>query len=124
MVDRIRFDVLDYCSAHQTDLIFTYVYAGAGDDNDIRQFIDVIENNQGKVEFIELTANREDLIDRAANESRKRYKKLIDPAKMAEITEQMDIYSIPFIDSLQVNTSETNPDDAVGLIANKLKLIG
>lgn len=123
LVDRIRFDVLDYCSAHHTNLIFTYVYAGASDDDDIRKFVNVIENNQGRVDFIELTATREDLIDRAANESRKKYKKLIDPAKMAEITEQMDIYSIPFVDSLKINTSETDSDDAADLIAKKLELI-
>lgn len=48
LVDRIRFDVFNYCSRHQTDLIFTYVYAGHNDDTDIRQFVKIIEDNQGK----------------------------------------------------------------------------
>lgn len=122
LVDQIRFDVLDYCAKHQTDLIFTYVYAGQDDDTDIRQFVKIIEDNQGEVDFVELTASREDLIDRAANESRKRYRKLVDPAEMAKITEQMDIYSIPFVDSLKINTSEIDPDDAADRIAREFGL--
>lgn len=123
LVDKIRFDVLDYCSKHQTDLIFTYVYAGSDDDTDIRQFVKIIEDNQGEVDFVELTASREDLISRVANESRKKHGKLVDPAKMAKITERMDIYSIPFVDALKIDTSEINSDEAASLIADKFELI-
>lgn len=76
------------------------------------------------MDFVELTASREDLINRAANESRKRYRKLVDPAEMAKITEKMDIYSIPFVDALKINTSEMGPDDAAKLIVKKLRLVG
>ena len=74
LVDRIRFDVLDYCSKNQTDLIFTYVYAGSDDDENVRDLIRTIESNEGRVLFIEATATREDLIDRVDNDSRKKYK--------------------------------------------------
>ena len=49
LVDRIRFDVLDYCSKNHTDLIFTYVYEGSDDDANVRDFIKTIEDNQGEV---------------------------------------------------------------------------
>jgi len=123
LVDRIRYDVLDYCSQHGTDLIFTYVYEGEEeDDEDIRKFTEIITRNQGTITFIELTANREDLIKRANSESRRKQKKLIDPAKMARITENMNKYSISFVDALKINTSELNPDEAVTLIRQKIKL--
>src|SRR5687768_16284537 len=64
LVDTIRLDVFEYCAKNGTDLIFTYVYEGEEDDDEVRRFIDSIEKNGGSVRFIELTADKEDLIDR------------------------------------------------------------
>lgn len=122
LVDRIRFDVLDYCSKNNTDLIFTYVYEGSDDDDNVRDFIKTIESNDGTVLFVELTANREDLMSRVDNESRKKFKKLIDPVVMGKITEDMSIYSIPFVDSLKINTSELTPDQSAKTVIGKFKL--
>src|SRR5919199_4476370 len=55
LVDTIRLDVLDYCSKHDTDLIFTYVYQGADDDNNVKSLVRKIEDNGGEVIFVELT---------------------------------------------------------------------
>lgn len=122
LVDQIRFDVLGHCAKHQTDLIFTYVYEGADDDENVRQYIETIESNDGEVLFVELTADRDDLIDRVSNESRTRYKKLTDPEVMTKITENLDIYSIPFVDSLMINTSQLNPDESTNFIIKELEL--
>lgn len=120
LVDRIRFDVLDYCSKNNTDLIFTYVYAGSDDDNNVREFIKIIEENNGEVIFIELSASREDLINRVNNESRSKFKKLTDPEIMRDITQDMSIYSIPFVKSLKVDTSTLSADEAVAIITENL----
>lgn len=122
LVNRIRFDVLDYCSKNDTDLIFTYVYEGSDDDENVRQLVRTIESNDGEVIFIELSANREDLIARVDNESRKRYKKLTDIEVMKDITKDMSIYSIPFVEALKIDTSVSSPDDAVTLIRTTYKL--
>ncbi len=120
LVDRIRFDVLDYCSKNQTDLIFTYVYEGSDDDENVRQFIDIIEKNNGEVVFVELTAKKEDLISRVDNESRMIFKKLTDPGVMEKITQDMSVYSIPFVSSLKINTSQLSPNDSVNTIVSIL----
>ena len=122
LLDRIRFDVLDYCSKNQTDLIFTYVYEGSDDDDDVRGFIKTIEYNQGEVLFVELSAHKEDLIERADNESRKKFKKLVDPQKMESIVQDMSIYSIPFVDALKINTSESSPDESAARIIREFAL--
>lgn len=124
LVDRIRFDVLDYCSKNQTDLIFTYVYEGKDDDENVRQYINSIEKNNGEVVFVELTANKEDLISRVDNESRTKFKKLADPAIMEKITQDMSIYTIPFVSSLKINTSNLSPSDSVEAIISSLPDIG
>ena len=122
LVDRIRFDVLDYCSKNNTDLIFTYVYGGSDDDGGIHRFIKTIKDNNGEVLFVELTANQADLIDRVDNESRKKYKKLTDPAIMDEITQDMSSYSIPFVQSLKLNTSELTALESSALIRKTFEL--
>lgn len=122
LVDTIRLDVLDYCSQNETDLIFTYVYGGEGDNANVKSFIRTIENNKGEVKFVELTANRQDLIDRVDNESRKRFKKLSDPVILADITEDMSIYSIPFVDPLKINTSLLDANESAKRIVSKLDL--
>ena len=122
LVDRIRFDVLDYCAKNQTDLIFTYVYEGSDDDENVRDFIRTIESNGGNVLFVEITADREDLINRVDNDSRKKFKKLVDPVIMRNITEDMSVYSIPFVESLRINTSVLSADESVDVIVNEFSL--
>ena len=122
LVDRIRVNVLDYCSKNQTDLIFTYVYEGSDDDDSVRGLVKTIEDNQGEVLFVELSADREDLISRVDNESRRRYKKLTDPVVMDRITRDMSPYSIPFVDPLKINTSVLSSDEAAEAIVNSYRL--
>lgn len=123
LVDQIRFDVLGYCASQGTDLIFTYVYAGEEDNENVRRYMNVIQEHGGDVVFIELMANRDDLIERVSNESRRRFKKLTDPEVLAKITENMSIYSIPFVEPIKINTSIMSPDESAKFIANELELI-
>lgn len=123
LVDTIRVDVLDYCSKNGTDLIFTYVYGGSADDTNVKTFTETVQKNNGEVVFVELTASREDLINRVDNESRTKYKKLTDPAILSSITEEMGIYSIPLVEPLRINTSELSPDESAKYIADKLQLV-
>lgn len=123
LVDTIQFDVLEYCAQHDTDLIFTYVYGGPDDDGNVKDFTKKIESNGGTVHFVELMADQEDLVDRVDNASRKRFKKLTDKQIMTELTEDMSRFSIPYVDSLKINTSEVNADEATVLIAHSLHLV-
>lgn len=120
LVDRIRVDVLDYCSRNNTDLIFTYVYEGSDDDANVRKYTDVVESNGGEVCFVEITASKEDLMDRVDSEARKKYKKLTDPEVMDELTRDMSIYSIPFVDPLKINSSLSSPEQSARAIADHL----
>ena len=52
--------------------------------------------------------------------SRKKYKKLTDPEIMKTITEDMDIYSIPFVKSLKIDTSVLSSDKAAAAIVENL----
>lgn len=123
LVDQIRFDVLTYCARNDTNLIFTYVYEGEDDNDNVKAFIDCIESNGGAVDFIELSASRNDLITRVDNESRKRFKKLTDRSIMEEITSDLSKYTIPFVQAIKINTSEIDAKESAEVIARKLDLL-
>ncbi len=123
LVNQIRRDVMDYCSKNNTDLIFTYVYENEESDHEmVKEMVDIIESNGGVVKFVELTADRNDLISRVDNQSRKQFKKLTDPEKMTELTEDMSKFSISGIDSVKIDTSKLSPDQAVDKIVQEFKL--
>lgn len=123
LVDKIRFDVMEYCTQNNTDLIFTYVYGGVEDDIKVRSFMDKVESNGGQILFVELSADANDLINRVDNDSRKRFKKLLDKKIMTELTQDMSRFTIPFVNALKINTSTTKPHESAEIIARKLDLI-
>jgi predicted kinase len=121
LIDTIRYDVINYCAEQGHDLIFTYVYEGGEDDDiDIRRFIDIIEKHHGEVVFIELSATRDDLIARVDSDSRKIHGKLIDPVKMARITQDMNKFRIAYVTPIEINTSNIDPNAAVADIIERI----
>lgn len=123
LVDTIRFDVMEYCAQNDTDLIFTYVYGGPQDDANVKAYKKKIESNGGQVMFVELAADAQDLIDRVNNDSRKKFKKLLDKEVMTELTQDLSIFTIPFVAPLRINTSHTSPTESVDIIIKKLGLV-
>lgn len=122
LVETLRNDVLSYCAQHDTDLIFTFVYGGSDDDTVIGEYVRSVESHGGQIEFIELTAKKEDLLDRVQDESRTQHKKLTNPKIMDEITQDMSKYSIPNVDALKIDTSQTSPTEAAKIIASTLSI--
>ena len=122
LVDTIREDVLEYCAKKGTDLIFTFVYDGPEGDDNVKNLINAVERNGGKVKFVELMADKQSLLERVGNESRKKYQKLTDADIMDSLTQDMSIYSIPFVEPLKVNTSELSPEEAARFIIHELQL--
>lgn len=122
LVDKIRYDVMEYCAQNNTDLIFTYVYGGPEDDVKVKSFIKRVESKGGEVVFVELTADAADLINRVDDQSRKRFKKLLDKNIMSKLVENMSIFTIPYVKALRINTSKTTPIQSAKIIAKKLDL--
>lgn len=122
LVDKIRLDVMEYCTQNNTNLIFTYVYGGIEDDVKVKSFIERIESNGGQILFVELTADTDDLINRVDNDSRKRFKKLLDKKIMTALTEDMSKFTIPYVNALKINTSEKDPEESAKLIVSEFNL--
>ena len=123
LVNELRYQVFEYCAKHETDLIFTVVYGGKGDESIFKEYISKINEYGFEISFVELTASSDDLINRVENESRKKYKKLTDQHVMKNLVSDLSVFSIPFVDSLKVNTSELTADESAQYIAKQLGLL-
>lgn len=125
LVDRLRNDVFEYCAQKGTDLIFTFVYGGNSDDENmtVKSYIKSVEKHGGKVVFVELTTDKEELLKRVNNESRKQHQKLLDPKIIGEFLESQDRSSIHFVESIKVDTTTMQPDEAAKFITSQLGLL-
>jgi len=124
LVDKLRIDVFEYCAQKGKDLIFTYVYGGLGGDEEtiIKDQVDAVESHGGKVEFVELVANEEELLRRVGNESRSKHKKLLDPNVLQKFLNAERQQSISFSNAYRIDTSFTPPKESAKLIATKIGL--
>ncbi|MEO8105593.1 MAG: AAA family ATPase [Candidatus Saccharibacteria bacterium] len=123
LVNSLRHDVLAYCSQHQTNLIFTYVYDGPDDNTTVRDLVRSVTDNGGHVRFVELTAARSVLLDRVANASRKKHQKLVDRAVLTELLETTSYPPIPYDDVFKLDTSIIDPQTAAHQIRRHFNLV-
>ena len=126
LVEKLRNDVFAYCAEKESDLIFTYVYGGAEDENEepiIKGYIRSVEAHGGEVLFVELTANHDELLQRVNNESRTKHNKLLDPTVLSKFLESRSELTIPFVKSTKVDTSSMPPSDSARFIAQELELL-
>lgn len=122
LVDLLREDVMRYCAAHNTDLIFTFVYDGPEDDEAVAKRVKAVTDSGGRVLFVELTAPHEVLLERVANESRKQHKKVVDAALLASLLSSRAYPSVPYKNILKIDTSAFSAEQAAQKIIDHYEL--
>jgi tRNA uridine 5-carbamoylmethylation protein Kti12 len=73
--------------------IFTIVYAHPQDIPDMRWMIEAVENQGGKVKFVQLVSSKETLLERVHAPSRQAFGKIIDPELLRTILNQYDLFT-------------------------------
>ena len=114
LVDRIRLDIFEYAAENDTDLVFTYVYdGGAYDTKFVSDVVKTIRKRGGTVQFVQLQAPKEALLDRVDNDSRKQYHKLKDREKLRGFLESHPVNPrVPYDNMLVIDTSKMSAHDA------------
>ncbi|MCX7783695.1 MAG: hypothetical protein N2318_08645 [Meiothermus sp.] len=96
----------------QKGLIFTFVYTPPSSDEFIQQVLEVCEASGLEPLFVKLEAPREVLLERVTSPERKPLKKLTNPERLLQMLEQGALQSIPFVESLRIDTGEVSPAEA------------
>jgi len=114
LVNKIRLDIFDYAAKNNTDMIFTFVYSNdCGNKEFIKDAVDKIINNGGNIYFVQLTAEKDVLLNRVEDDSRKEFHKINDKQKLSKILDNNNFSDpVEYDGVLKIDTTEL---DAISL---------
>jgi shikimate kinase len=124
LVHEIRLDVFSASAKYDRNLIFTNVYSGDDDDKHfVRRVVESVEQHNGNVRFVQLTAPLEVLLSRVDSESRKHHKKITDGDKLKVSLSRYDMnVGVAYDNILTLDTSVLQPADSARKIVETFKL--
>jgi chloramphenicol 3-O-phosphotransferase len=104
-------------------LIFTFVYAYPHDDGFVDRVREVIEAAGGRVRFVQLVCQSEELMARVQAPDRRQFGKLSSPETLAEVLTQWDLDTpVTGSDTLRIDNTEMSPSEVARRIVEGLGL--
>jgi cytidylate kinase len=116
---RLRCWVIAEAARRDIDVIHTFCYAKAVDDDYYRQLVAAARDNGGEVHAVYVNCRDEVRRARIGDESRVRIRKLTDPASVDRQRRENALFSIhPDFEeeTLVIDTSDISPDESASLI--------
>jgi hypothetical protein len=119
LIQKFRRDVFAEAAAAGVDLIYTFVYTRWDDGGqEVREMVEPVVAGGGELCLVKLTCGREEVLRRVADESRRAYRKLNDPGRLAELLVERDVTApLPFGESFDLDTTDLPPRQAAERIA-------
>lgn len=112
---KIRCEIIAEAARQDIDVIHTFCYGFAIDDEYFRQLVSAATQNGGDVHIVLVNCRDEIRKERIGNESRVLMRKLTDPDSIDRQRQDGLLFSIhpDYADStLEIDTSDVSPDDA------------
>jgi shikimate kinase len=122
IIRHVRRHVFAEAAREGVNLIYTGVYNATADQAEtIETMLEPVRAGGGTVVFAQLQCDRDDLVRRVQNESRRRSEKLTDPRVLLE---RYDLTTtLPFTPHLRLDTTHLSPADAAAQIAGHYALL-
>ncbi len=117
--DKIRIQMLEEAAKQGINgVIFTFCYAYPSDNKWIKKLINRINKQNGKIYFVHLYTNKEELFKRVKGLSRNDYDKINTTKGLNESLREWDFFTpIPFVKSLVIDNTVLKPVN----VAKKIK---
>ncbi|MCA9892928.1 MAG: AAA family ATPase [Anaerolineae bacterium] len=97
-----------------TGIVFTFVYEKDVDDNFVRKLIKTVTSNGGEIVFIQIDCEKDELLKRVTDESRKAFKKVRSQEGLLATLNTRNITSaIDFVDSYRIENTNLSVQDTV-----------
>lgn len=123
LVDKFRREMLEEAAKEGIDVIFTFVYGRGVDDEFVRDVRRRVESHDGKVCFVRLYCDRDELLRRVGAGSRKKFGKLTTKSGLIRMFRKFDLAAeVPAAKSLSVDTTNRSPRQAAKEISLYYKL--
>jgi hypothetical protein len=118
----VRLDIIGEAARIGQPLVFTYFYTHPDDNDFVLRAIRTTARYGQSVEFFRLTASEQTLLRRVQAEERRLTRKIADAATMGSVLERHDVFAaIPFVRSVDIDTERLSPEEAAGIIVERLQ---
>jgi tRNA uridine 5-carbamoylmethylation protein Kti12 len=118
LTDKYRTEMLEEAAKEKVDTIFTFVYGKPEDDPFVRKIVRKVNTHGGKVCFVRLKCDKDELEKRVGNKARKSLGKIATRNLLSYVYEKFDLDSeVPFQSSLTIDTGTQSPRKAANRIA-------
>ncbi|MDE1924962.1 MAG: phosphotransferase [Patescibacteria group bacterium] len=115
---KMRLDIFEQAAKEGIPgVIFTFVYEKPSDDGFIKQLIECVEGNGGKVFFIQIYCEKEELLKRVKEESRKQFHKVkSEEGLLKTLADGNQTSSIDFVDSKKIDSTHLSVEQTVSTV--------
>jgi RNase adaptor protein for sRNA GlmZ degradation len=123
---QIRLEIFDAAAREGIDMITTFGASGEKYHSFIKGIMDVVEGkNGGDVKFVQLTAQKEELLRRVGATSRKEHGKISSEELLSEkFTSEAELFEpFPFKEHLHIDNTNVTPEAVAKQIADYYKFI-
>ena len=124
LVTHIRKLIFEEAAKQNIDLIFTFVYASKIDDDYIDKLIEPILQNNGTVYFVQLICDKNELIKRVEDDSRKQFSKIQSKKVLKKVLGENKLFELMTNKtSLTINNTNLSAEEVSSKIINYFTLI-
>ncbi len=118
LTDKYRTEMIEEAAKQGVDTIFTFVYGKKTDDPFVRRILRKVNAHGGKVHFVRLQCERDELEGRVYSKARKSLGKITSQQLLSDLFRRFELESkVPFQPSLTINTVTQSPRKAAKTIA-------
>ena len=120
---KIRLDILEEAAKEKVPgVIFTYVYEKDEDDDFIKKLQERISKHGGEIIFIQIYCEKDELLKRVTNDSRKQFHKVKNPESLGRELEKRDVVSpISIVKSLKIDNTHLSEDETFQKVFELIK---
>src|SRR3990167_7602667 len=120
---KIRLDIFEQASKDNIPgIIFTFVYEKRTDDDFIKRLVEIVTSNGGEVVFIQIYCEKEELLKRVKEESRKQFHKVKSEESLLKTLADGDqMSSIDFVDSTKIDSTHLTAKETISKVLDVIK---
>jgi shikimate kinase len=102
-------------------IVFTYVYEKDEDDPFIREVLEKVTAAGGEVKFVQIYCEKEELLKRVKEESRKEFRKIKTEEGLLQQLKEDITSPILFVDSVKVDTTHLSVAESLAKVMEAIK---
>jgi chloramphenicol phosphotransferase-like protein len=124
LIDKFRISMFREVAKNGVNTIFTFAYDKAIDDHFVKKTIQTISNEGGRVCFVRLFCDEEELARRVNSKSRRELGKVSTKKLLAKVLKRHGLADeVPFQTSLSIDTTHLPAKKSARMIARHYKLL-